>query len=146
MKDKKTRMLGVRLDEDTFARLDNIERLTGVEKVTLARLSLMAMLDYFDHKGRISFPLKVIEGSSPSPRIILSFVSRLAPENCWDFGRLAAKSRAKSQGENRSHSEKTRSQMTTANPQRIRAKTIRARTSFTIPREACGARPSRPIL
>lgn len=57
----KSQQLNVRIPEADYSRLAKMESLTGVEKVTLARVALIALLDYFDETGRVSFPLRVVE-------------------------------------------------------------------------------------
>jgi len=61
----KTKVIGVRVDEATDARLAKFERETGVERVTLARNAMIAALDYYDRAGRISFPLVLVEPVQP---------------------------------------------------------------------------------
>lgn len=58
---KKTKIIGIRIDEDTDARLEAFERQTGVERVTLARNAMVAALNYYEEAGRISFPLVLVE-------------------------------------------------------------------------------------
>jgi hypothetical protein len=57
----KSKVIGVRVDPATDARLAKFETETGVERVTLARNAMLAALDYYEKRGRISFPLLLIE-------------------------------------------------------------------------------------
>lgn len=57
----KTKVIGMRVDQETERRLAHFEQVTGVESVTLARNATIAALDYFETHGRISFPLILIE-------------------------------------------------------------------------------------
>lgn len=58
---RKTKVIGIRVDQEVDERLLNFEAATGIERVTLARNAMLAALDFFDRNGRVSFPLRVIE-------------------------------------------------------------------------------------
>lgn len=62
----KSKVIGVRVDSETDGRLARFEHDTGVERVTLARNALLAALDYYERKGRISFPLILVEPNRDS--------------------------------------------------------------------------------
>ena len=56
----KQRTLGVRLDAEMTAWLDDFERTTGVEGVSLARGLLTAAKRFHHEHGYLAFPLKVV--------------------------------------------------------------------------------------
>lgn len=58
---KEPRNLGIRLDPELTERLERFEKRTGVTAVTLGRNALAAALDYFESRGKITFPLHVID-------------------------------------------------------------------------------------
>lgn len=66
----KNKIIGVRVDESTAARLELFEASTKVESVTLCRAALDAALNYFDEHNRISFPLEIrpSDDSTQSPK------------------------------------------------------------------------------
>lgn len=64
--ERKTKLIGVRIDEATDLRLSEFEKRTGVERVTLARNAMLAALLYYETTGRISFPLVLVEPNQPS--------------------------------------------------------------------------------
>ena len=63
----KTHQIGVRLDAQAWQRLEDLQRLTSLDKVAMARAAIMAMLDAADRDGEISFPLRIV--SSERKRI-----------------------------------------------------------------------------
>ena len=65
---KNARILGVRLDEKTTARIAVFEQKTHIEAVSLARASLLAALDYFEATGSLSLPLQIFP-ATPSQKI-----------------------------------------------------------------------------
>lgn len=64
------RNLGIRLDAPLSARLEQFEERTGVGAATLGRNALIAALNYFENHGSISFPLLIIEASTPKRNIV----------------------------------------------------------------------------
>jgi|JPYU01.1.fsa_nt_gi hypothetical protein len=56
----KTHQIGVRLDSLAWKRLEDLQRLTSLDKVAMARAAIMAMLDAADRDGEISFPLRIV--------------------------------------------------------------------------------------
>jgi hypothetical protein len=59
----KTGTLSTRVDKDLLERLDKFERETLVEKASLVRASLTAVLDHYDQHGSIVFPLIVVDST-----------------------------------------------------------------------------------
>jgi hypothetical protein len=66
---KNARILGVRLDEKTTARVAIFEQKTHIEAVSLARASLLAALDYFDATGSLSLPLQITPATHTEEKI-----------------------------------------------------------------------------
>ena len=66
---KNARILGVRLDEKTTARIAVFEQKTHIEAVSLARASLLAALDYFDATGSLSLPLQISPATPTEEKI-----------------------------------------------------------------------------
>ena len=66
---KNARILGVRLDEKTTARIAVFEQKTHIEAVSLARASLLAALDYFDATGSLSLPLQISPAAPTEEKI-----------------------------------------------------------------------------
>jgi predicted transcriptional regulator len=56
----KTHQLGVRLDADVWRRLEDLQRLTSLDKVALVRAAIMAMLEAAEREGGIKFPLRIV--------------------------------------------------------------------------------------
>lgn len=63
--ENKTRIVGIRVEAAVFKRLEKMETETGMEKVSLARTALMAVLDHYEATGNLTLPLKVV---SSQPR------------------------------------------------------------------------------
>ena len=59
----KTGTLSTRVDKALLDRLENFERETMVEKASLVRASLTAVLDHYDRCGSIVFPLIVVDST-----------------------------------------------------------------------------------
>lgn len=80
---RKTKVIGVRVDEEVNRRLLQFESETGIERVTLARNAMIAALKFYEKNRRISFPLKVVEASGFSQRPLLDEeeMARLRPED-----------------------------------------------------------------
>ncbi len=55
----KNRILGVRLDNETWERVKRLEELTKIDKSTIARACIGAAIDYIEEKKEITFPLKI---------------------------------------------------------------------------------------
>jgi len=66
---KNARILGVRLDEKTTARIAVFEQKTHIEAVSLARASLLAALDYFDATVSLSLPLQISPATPTEEKI-----------------------------------------------------------------------------
>ena len=67
MSTKNARILGIRLDEKTNARLLVFESATLIEGVSLARAALIASLDAFDQHGTLTLPLRITDASQSHP-------------------------------------------------------------------------------
>ena len=78
---RKTKVIGVRVDGEVDERLQHFEANTGIERVTLARNALLAALNFYEKNGKISFPLRVIEGETESVRLDADEIARLRPED-----------------------------------------------------------------
>lgn len=95
---RKTKVIGVRVDEEVDERLLHFEAKTGIERVTLARNALLAALNFYEENGKISFPLQIIEGETKRPRLDAEEIARLRPEDRGtpvlnvDTGKLKAES------------------------------------------------------
>lgn len=57
--DKKSKQLGIRLDENLMARLKNFELKTGIPMSILARNAIEVVLSDFEKKQKITFPIKL---------------------------------------------------------------------------------------
>lgn len=68
---KNARTLGVRLDEHDTKRLEQFEKATSIEGVSLARASLKASLDYYEQHGEISVPIKLVIAPKQAPSKIV---------------------------------------------------------------------------
>jgi hypothetical protein len=79
----KTKVIGVRVDQEVDRRLLDFEANTGIERVTLARNALLAALDFYEANGRITFPLQVIEGAvvPKKARLDAEEIARLRPQD-----------------------------------------------------------------
>jgi hypothetical protein len=55
----KTKIIGVRVDENTERRLAKFEEKTLIESVALARAAIDASLNFFEEHGYIHFPLEM---------------------------------------------------------------------------------------
>jgi hypothetical protein len=60
--DNKTRVIGIRVEESVFQRLAKLESETGMEKVSLARTALVAVLEHYESSGQLVLPLKIVSG------------------------------------------------------------------------------------
>jgi hypothetical protein len=60
MSTKNARILGIRLDQKTNARLVRFENTTLIEGVSLARAALIAALETYERHGSLTLPLKII--------------------------------------------------------------------------------------
>lgn len=60
--DNKTRVIGIRVEESVFQRLAKLESETGMEKVSLARTALVAVLEHYESTGQLVLPLKIVSG------------------------------------------------------------------------------------
>jgi hypothetical protein len=80
---RKTKVIGVRVDEGVDQRLLHFEAKTGIERVTLARNALLAALDFYEVNGRITFPLQLIEGPglSAGARLDSDEIAKLRPQD-----------------------------------------------------------------
>lgn len=68
--DNKTRIIGIRVEETVFNRLDRMEQETGMEKVSLARTALMAVLDDYEKTHVLNLPLRITSsGDRPPPSV-----------------------------------------------------------------------------
>jgi hypothetical protein len=63
MSPKNARTLGIRLDDATATDLDQFERETHIEGVSLARTALKCALAYYKLRGHISLPLYIVDAS-----------------------------------------------------------------------------------
>ena len=55
--DKKSKQIGLRLDEKLMARLKNFERVTNIPLSILVRNAIEVALDKFERDNKITFPL-----------------------------------------------------------------------------------------
>lgn len=56
----KTETLSIRVESDLIARMQQFEASTGVEKATLLRAAVSAVLAFYEANGFISFPIEVV--------------------------------------------------------------------------------------
>jgi predicted DNA-binding protein len=56
----KTETLSIRVESDLIARMKEFESRTGVEKATLVRAAVRAVLGFYEANGFISFPIEVV--------------------------------------------------------------------------------------
>lgn len=57
----KTKTLSIRVDEKLSAELQAFEDKTGIERASLVRAAIKAVLDHFKEADSIVFPLEVID-------------------------------------------------------------------------------------
>jgi hypothetical protein len=74
MSTKNARILGIRLDQKTNARLVRFENTTLIEGVSLARAALIAALETYERHGSLTLPLKIIS-SAQNENLFTSQVS-----------------------------------------------------------------------
>jgi len=74
MSTKNARILGIRLDQKTNARLVRFENATLIEGVSLARAALIAALETYERHGSLTLPLKIIS-SAQNENLFTSQVS-----------------------------------------------------------------------
>ncbi len=55
--DKKSKQIGLRLDEKLMARLKNFEKITNIALSILVRNAVEVALDQFERDNKITFPL-----------------------------------------------------------------------------------------
>ena len=60
----KEKRLSVRVDDKLKSRLEEAERVTGVDEATIVRQCLSAFCDHVERNGRVVFPLTI--GGTPS--------------------------------------------------------------------------------
>lgn len=53
----KNKTLGVRIDADMEAQLEELQKLTDIEATTLARHAMRAALEYYKRTGELTLPL-----------------------------------------------------------------------------------------
>lgn len=56
----KTETLSIRVESDLIARMKQFESRTGVEKATLVRAAVSAVLDFHEANGFITFPIEIV--------------------------------------------------------------------------------------
>lgn len=69
----KTQTLSVRVEAELIARIEKFEQSTGIERASLIRNAIIAVLNYHDEFNDITFPLAVTSGrkraKAPNVRI-----------------------------------------------------------------------------
>lgn len=76
--DNKTRIIGIRVEEGVFERLTRMEESTGMEKVSLARTALMAVLDDYERTRVLRLPLRITSSVEPGPQPIVKKAGRFS--------------------------------------------------------------------
>ena len=61
--DKKSKQIGLRLDEKLMTRLKNFEKTTGIPFSILVRNAIEVALDKFEQDNKITFPLSEVISS-----------------------------------------------------------------------------------
>lgn len=58
----KTQTFSFRIESELMQRLENVEAGTGIERASIVRNAVLAVVNYHEEFGEITFPLVVISG------------------------------------------------------------------------------------
>jgi hypothetical protein len=79
---KKKEVLGVRIDDETRARVERYESRTNSSGASLARAALVAALDHYEKNGeRITFPIRVLPDEDKAKAVRAGSAGRRRPKS-----------------------------------------------------------------